>query len=72
LALFVKDDNPLQFYKAISDYALSALKENGLLFFEINQYLGAEMEALLKAYTYKSIELKKDMFGNQRMLKGMK
>ena len=72
LALFVKDDNPLQFYKAISDYALSALKENGLLFFEINQYLGAEMEALLKAYTCKSIELKKDMFGNQRMLKGMK
>lgn len=72
LALFVKDDNPLQFYEAISDYALSALKENGLLFFEINQYLGAEMETLLKAYTYKSIELKKDMFGNQRMLKGMK
>ncbi|SFN79250.1 release factor glutamine methyltransferase [Bizionia echini] len=72
LALFVKDDNPLQFYEAISDYALSALKENGLLFFEINQYLGAEMETLLKAYTYKSIELNKDMFGNQRMLKGMK
>lgn len=72
LALFVKDENPLQFYKTISDYALTALKENGLLFFEINQYLGAEMETLLKTALYKDIELKNDMFGNQRMLKGMK
>jgi len=72
LALFVKDDNPLQFYKAISDYAMTALKESGLLFFEINQYLGAEMKTLLKTALYKDIELKNDMFGNQRMLKGMK
>lgn len=72
LALFVKDDNPLQFYNAISDYAMRALKENGLLFFEINQYLGAEMKTLLKTTLYKDIELKNDMFGNKRMLKGMK
>lgn len=72
LALFVKDKNPFEFYKAISSFATRALKENGLLFFEINQYLGAEMTALLKAYPFKDIELKNDMFGNQRMLKGMK
>ncbi|EGV42387.1 peptide chain release factor N(5)-glutamine methyltransferase [Bizionia argentinensis JUB59] len=72
LALFVKDENPLQFYKAISDFSIKKLKENGLLFFEINQYLGAETEALLQTYPFRNIILKNDMFKNPRMLKGMK
>ena len=56
LALFVKDKNPLQFYKAITEFALGRLKEEGALFFEINEYLGNDMIQILK----------KNHFGNFR------
>lgn len=71
-ALFVKDEDALQFYKAIVQFAVNNLSENGLLFFEINQYLGNEMIQLLQEYNLKNIELKKDMFGKDRMLKASK
>ncbi|MDX1759587.1 MAG: peptide chain release factor N(5)-glutamine methyltransferase [Arenibacter algicola] len=70
LALFVSDGDPLIFYKKITRFALSHLKKGGVLFFEINQYLGEEMEQLLEAENFSEIELRKDMFGNDRMLKG--
>lgn len=69
LALFVKDDNPLLFYKKIADLAKSNLTKNGLLFFEINQYLGSETIDMLKSKGFTQIELQKDMFGNDRMIK---
>lgn len=72
LALFVENDNALQFYKAIVDFSKMHLKENGVLFFEINEYLGQEMIALLKENNFTSIELRKDMFGKDRMIKGVK
>ena len=72
LALFVEDNNPLQFYKAITEFTVNNLKDNGLLFFEINQYLGKEMIQLLEDYHFDDIELKTDIFGNNRMLKGIK
>ncbi len=72
LALFVNDDNPLKFYQAITEFAVNNLAKKGMLFFEINQYLGNEMIQLLTKYNLKSIELKKDMFGNDRMIKGIK
>lgn len=72
LALFVEDDNPLQFYKAITEFAVNNLKEKGRLFFEINQYLGKEMIQLLENYHFSDIELKQDIFGNNRMIKGIK
>jgi release factor glutamine methyltransferase len=72
LALFVDDENPLQFYKAICEFALINLKVNGMLYFEINEYLGSEMLALLEGYGFKNIELKKDLFGKDRMVKGVK
>lgn len=72
LALFVEDYNPLQFYEAISDIAVDKLTENGLLFFEINQYLGNETKQLLHNKGFKDLELKTDIFGNNRMLKGLK
>tara|TARA_B100000809_G_C15103602_1_gene517861 strand:- start:913 stop:1794 length:882 start_codon:yes stop_codon:yes gene_type:complete len=72
LALFVDDENPLQFYKAICEFAQINLKDNGTLYFEINEYLGAEMIVLLEDYSFKAIELKKDMFGKDRMIKGVK
>jgi release factor glutamine methyltransferase len=72
IALFVSDENPLRFYKAIVKFASDHLNAKGLLYLEINQYLGTEMIALLKDYGFSSIELRKDMFGNDRMLKGSK
>lgn len=72
IALFVEDDNALQFYDAISEFAVNNLTEKGLLFFEINEYLGTEMKDLLEANNFKSIMLKQDIFGKDRMIKGRK
>lgn len=72
LALFVENDNPLIFYKAITDFAVDKLKSNGSLYFEINQYLGPETKQLLVDAELKAIELRKDLNGNDRMLKGTK
>ncbi|WP_412561162.1 peptide chain release factor N(5)-glutamine methyltransferase [Winogradskyella sp. MIT101101] len=72
LALFVEDENPLQFYKAITKFAVKNLKPKGQLFFEINQYLGDETKQLLIDSGLGEVELKKDLNGNYRMLKGIK
>jgi len=69
LALFVDDNNPLLFYDKIADFAKENLKPNGQLFFEINQYLGTETSDLLKQKKFNTIELKKDIFKNNRMIK---
>ena len=69
LALFVEDENPLIFYKKIAELAKTHLTKNGLLFFEINQYLGKETVLMLEEKGFKNIELKKDLFGNNRMIK---
>lgn len=69
LALFVDDDNPLIFYKKIADLAIKSLTKNGLLFFEINQYLGSETIDMLKCKGFTKVELRKDFFGNYRMIK---
>ncbi len=70
LALFVADDNALVFYRKIAELAKKNLAPNGQLFFEINQYLGPEMIELLKELDFKNIELKKDIYGNDRMIYG--
>jgi len=70
-ALFVSDKNPLIFYKKIVEFALDHLKVKGFLFFEINQYLGDETKELLENENFSEIELRKDMFGNDRMLKAV-
>lgn len=71
LALFVEDENPLQFYKVISEFAKIALKDNGILYFEINEFLGKDTVDLLKQNGYNNIELKQDIFGKDRMVKGI-
>ncbi|GGI58413.1 peptide chain release factor N(5)-glutamine methyltransferase [Winogradskyella haliclonae] len=71
LALFVDDDNPLVFYKAITDFAVNNLKQKGQLYFEINQYLGNETKQLLIDANFDNVELRKDLNGNDRMLKGI-
>lgn len=70
LALFVEDNDALLFYRKIAQLALKNLTPNGLLFFEINQYLGKETIELLEDLGFKNIELKKDIYGNDRMIKG--
>ncbi|WP_178985738.1 peptide chain release factor N(5)-glutamine methyltransferase [Winogradskyella helgolandensis] len=72
LALFVEDDNPLLFYKAITNFAIKKLNDKGNLYFEINQYLGEESKALLTDTEFENVELLKDLNGNDRMLKGKK
>lgn len=68
LALFVEDNDALIFYKKIAELALKNLSKNGVLYFEINQYLGKETEELLKNLGFKNIELRKDIYGNNRMI----
>lgn len=69
LALFVKDNDPLLFYEKISELATEYLIGDGLLYFEINQYLGNETKEMLNKKRFKEIELKKDIYGNDRMIK---
>lgn len=69
LALFVEDDDALLFYRKIAQLAVKNLPENGKLYFEINQYLGKETVALLENLGFKNIELKKDIYGNDRMIR---
>ena len=67
LALFVNDNDPLIFYRKITQLAHKSLNEKGMLFFEINQYLGNEMKEMVSEY-FKTIELKKDFIQNDRMM----
>ena len=69
LALFVDDNDALIFYKKIATLALKHLTLNGKLFFEINQYLSSETVALLHQIGFEKIELRKDIYGNDRMIK---
>jgi release factor glutamine methyltransferase len=71
-ALFVPEQDPLVFYKAIADFAVGHLAENGLLFFEINENYGKETVELLNGKRFNKIELRKDMSGRDRMVKAVK
>ena len=70
LALFVPDDDALVFYRAIAQFSKRHSSKQGSLYLEINQYLGEETKSILKAHNFSEIELRKDIFGNDRMLKG--
>ncbi|MBO6606813.1 peptide chain release factor N(5)-glutamine methyltransferase [Psychroserpens sp.] len=71
-ALFVDDNDPLVFYRSICEFALDHLKPKGILYFEINEYLGTAMLELVAAYEFETIELIKDMSGKDRMLKAVR
>ena len=68
-ALFVSDKDPLIFYRAIAEYGCQSLKEYGSLYFEINRAYGNETVRLLEDMGYKNIILRKDLSGNDRMIK---
>lgn len=68
-ALFVPETDPLIFYRAIADFAVTNLTPDGLLFFEINESYGKRTIQLLADKGFKNIELRKDMSGRDRMIK---
>lgn len=72
LALFVPDDDPLRFYKRIAELGLDILNDGGLIYFEINRAYGSETVDMLASMGYKDIELRKDLSGNDRMIKTLK
>ncbi|MDB5207264.1 MAG: hypothetical protein JWR72_2339 [Flavisolibacter sp.] len=69
IALFVPNDDPLLFYKAIAHFARKRLYENGCIYLEIHEALGEGVISLFKAEGYQNVELRKDMQGKDRMLK---
>lgn len=69
-ALFVPDDDALRFYRAIAELGQTkALRPGGYIYVEINQALGKETVALFEAYGYQDVELRKDIYGNERMIR---
>ena len=71
-ALFVPDDDPLLFYRAIADYARQSLTEGGSLFFEINPLYAEQLKSLLSAMSYHHIEVRDDQYGKPRMIKAQR
>ena len=70
LALFVKDEDPLLFYKAVVNYSKKYLKPCGKLYFEINETLGSELLLLLEKSGFVDLKMKKDINGKDRMVSG--
>ena len=68
-ALFVPDTDPLLFYRKIAELGAVMLEEGGSLYFEINRAYGNETVQMLEALGYKQIELRKDDWDNDRMIK---
>ena len=68
-ALFVPDEDPLLFYRKIAQLGCDMLKEGGSLYFEINRAYGQETLHMLETLGYGQMELKKDSWGNDRMIK---
>jgi release factor glutamine methyltransferase len=72
LALFVSDDSPLVFYKAIAEKAKNLLKSNGVLFFELHEEYAYETKTLVELLGFDEVEIKIDLQGKNRMLKAKK
>ncbi len=71
-ALFVPDADPLLFYRKIAELGTVMLKEGGSLYFEINRAYGNETVQMLEGLGYKQIQLRKDDWGNDRMIKAVR
>ena len=71
-ALFVPNNDPLRFYRAIAQLALSSLSSGGALYFEINRAYGAETCGMLRELGFVDVELRQDFYGNDRMVRALK
>ena len=72
VALFVPDDDPLLFYRAIADFAIQSLKPDGWLYFEVNPLYIKELKTMLAEKGFENIEVKIDLFGKERMIRAKK
>ena len=72
IALFVEDEDPLLFYRKIAALGRNALADNGLLFFEINENLAGPTLEILEEQSYRNMEVKKDIYGKDRMIRAFK
>lgn len=70
LALFVPDDDPLLFYRAITRFAKTALQDGGNLYFEINPLYAHQLEQLMQEEGFSDIRFRYDSFGKQRFARG--
>ena len=70
-ALFVPDNDPLLFYRAIADYGITHLNPHGLLAFEINPLFAKEICELLESKGYEQVEVKTDQYGKERVVIGV-
>lgn len=69
VALFVPEEDALLFYRHIARFAIHHLKENGCLYAELNELLADEVADLFRGSGFRSVEIKKDMQGKDRMIK---
>lgn len=67
-ALFVSDDDPLIFYRSILEFAKTHLKENGEIWFEINEFLGKEMTELCEELGFSNVKIFKDFRDKERIM----
>lgn len=65
IALFVTQNDPLEFYKAIISFSKNHLKQHGSIYMEINQLYGADIQSLFERHNY-HCEILQDMYGNDR------
>ncbi|RYM30792.1 peptide chain release factor N(5)-glutamine methyltransferase [Brumimicrobium glaciale] len=67
-ALFVPNNNPLLYYKAISLYARDHLVPKGSLYFEVHEEMAKEVEVVLNSYGFSKVEIRQDLQGKDRMI----
>ena len=72
IALFVPDEDPLVFYRAVLDLAGDLLAGNGKIYFEMNEAMGIRLSGLLDTYGYSGISIINDINGKQRIIKAVK
>jgi release factor glutamine methyltransferase len=72
LALFVQDNDPLIFYRALAEFAQTHLSAGGAIYVEIHEDLASGVQELFKAHEFTEVEIKKDMQGKDRMIKAQR
>lgn len=71
LALFVPNENPLLFYRAIAQDASKRLSDKGYLFFELHENFAFETKIMIEELGFEAVEIQKDLQGKDRMLKAL-
>jgi release factor glutamine methyltransferase len=72
IALFVDNNEPLKYYRAILEFSKKNLKLGGRLYFEINEALGKDLTDLVSQYSFADVQIYKDINGKDRMLYSVK